>query len=403
MKKELFSNEEISRYADVILWGMQKARGRRYTKGDIVLVRFNLAALSLAEKVQQRILETGMHPVMRFVATPGMERNFFTLSDAEQLVFTAPGEKELFRRLNGSIYLNAPDSLTHLQGVDPSNIAKTAVSRKKLRDILVRREETKDFGWTLCSFPTREMAKHARMSQTAYAAQIKKACYLDRKDPAAEWDEIFNNAQEIKKRLNSLNISHFLIESDQIDLKIFQGEKRKWVGVSGHNIPSFELFTSPDWRGTEGRYVANQPCYMMGNYVKGAGFEFKKGVVVNTWAEQGEAFVKKQIAMDNGASKIGEFSLTDVRFSRIDRFMADTLFDENYGGKFGNCHIALGASYSDTFNGNPSHLTKPAKKRLGFNDSALHWDLVNTEKKRVTAHLLNGKKMVIYENGKFKF
>jgi len=46
-------------------------------------------------------------------------------------------------------------------------------------------------------------------------------------------------------------------------------------------------------------------------------------------------------------------------------------------------------------------LTQEKKKSLGFNDSALHWDLVNTEKKRVTAHLASGKKVTIYENGGF--
>ena len=45
----------------------------------------------------------------------------------------------------------------------------------------------------------------------------------------------------------------------------------------------------------------------------------------------------------------GEFSLTDKRFSKIDRFMASTLYDENFGGNNGNCHLAVGASYSDTF------------------------------------------------------
>ena len=105
--------------------------------------------------------------------------------------------------------------------------------------------------------------------------------------------------------------------------------------------------------------------------------------------------------MDDGACRLGEFSLTDKTFSKISRFMANTLFDENFGGKFGNCHVALGASYSDTYNGNPSELTRELKKNLGFNDSALHWDIVNTEKKRVTAHLKDGTKAVIYENGYF--
>ena len=83
--------------------------------------------------------------------------------------------------------------------------------------------------------------------------------------------------------------------------------------------------------------------------------------------------------------------------------MANTLFDENYGGEYGNCHVALGASYSDTYDGNPQELTKEKKKKLGFNDSALHWDLINTENKRVVAHLASGKKITIYEKGQFTY
>ncbi|MGE4553008.1 MAG: aminopeptidase, partial [Desulfovibrionaceae bacterium] len=95
-------------------------------------------------------------------------------------------------------------------------------------------------------------------------------------------------------------------------------------------------------------------------------------------------------------------SLTDRRFSRIDAFMANTLFDENFGGTYGNCHVAVGASYSDTYAGDQSELDGAAKERLGFNDSALHWDLVNTEPKTVTAELTDGSSLVIYENGEFR-
>jgi aminopeptidase len=173
------------------------------------------------------------------------------------------------------------------------------------------------------------------------------------------------------------------------------------VGISGHNIPSFEIFTSPDWRGTEGIYYANLPSFRSGNYVEGVLLTFKKGTVVEIEARVGKDFATKQLSIDGGSRRLGEFALTDKRFSRIDRFMADTLFDENHGGKFGNCHIALGSSYSTTYEGNPVLLTKERKKEMGFNDSALHWDLVNTEEKTVTAHLLSGKNIIIYENGIF--
>jgi len=128
---------------------------------------------------------------------------------------------------------------------------------------------------------------------------------------------------------------------------------------------------------------------------------FEKGRAVRIEANFGEDFAIKQLSMDRGSCRVGEFSLTDRRFSRIDKFMADTLFDENYGGQWGNCHIALGASFSETYTGNPAELTKDMKKSLGLNDSALHWDMVNTEKKTVKAHLANGTTVKIYEDGIF--
>ena len=131
--------------------------------------------------------------------------------------------------------------------------------------------------------------------------------------------------------------------------------------------------------------------------------EFKNGRVVKADAEQGADFVRKMVAMDRGAAQIGEFSLTDRRFSKINKFMADILFDENLGGKYGNCHVAIGASYADTFSGPQSKLDKKMKEKLGFNDSSLHWDLINTENKRVTARLKDGSTQVVYEKGEFKY
>ena len=109
--------------------------------------------------------------------------------------------------------------------------------------------------------------------------------------------------------------------------------------------------------------------------MEGTRLEFKKGRATVIRVDVGEDFVKKQLKIDKGANKLGEFSLTDKRFSRIDRFMANTLHDENYGGKNGNCHIALGSSYSNAYAGDSKKLTPARTRDLGFNESALHWDL----------------------------
>jgi len=398
----VLTTAELEKFADVLLWGLKTARKSKFKKGDIILIQYENPALPLAEILFKKIVAIGMHPVQRMGLTFGMEKSFFKEADDKQLVFIPPGEKELYENVNGRIFLRAPESLTHLKDIDPARIGTVLVSRKPLKDILDKREEQGFYSWTLCTFPTHELAWQAKTTIRHYAAQIIKACYLDKENPVQEWESILNNVHGIKKWLNSLKIKTLHIEAKNIDLTITPGEKRKWSGVSGHNIPSFEIFFSPDWRGTEGTYYANLPSFRSGNYVKGIRLTFQKGAVVKIEADEGEQFAIKQLAMDKGASRIGEFSLTDRRFSRIDRFMADTLFDENFGGRHGNSHIAVGSSYTESYTGNQADMTKQLKEKLGFNDSALHWDLVNTERKTVTAHLTSGKRLVIYEDGQFK-
>jgi aminopeptidase len=402
-RKMMLTKRQIDKYSDVLLWGLKTARKKNFKKDEVILVQFDLPAIKLAEILQGKFLDMGMNPVLRLGETPIMEHNFYKKANNKQLVFLAPGQKEICKGLNGRIYLRAPESLTHLSNIDPNKIGKAAVARKPLLDIMRKREEAGIFGWTICMLPTEELAKQAKLSLRQYTNQVIRACYLDKVNPIQAWKDIYKEAMIIKKWMNSMDVNYYYIESETIDLKVEPGKKRRWLGVSGHNIPSFEIFISPDWRGTEGVYFADQPSFRSGNYVEGVRLTFKKGSVVKTEAKKGVEFTKKQILMDKGACRVGEFSLTDKRFSRINKFMANTLYDENYGGRFGNCHLAVGSSYTDTYDGDPGKLTKEMKRKLGFNDSALHWDLVNTEDKTVIAHLGSGKKAVIYENGMFKY
>ena len=397
----MFTETQLDRYADVLLWALRTARATRFKKDDIVTIRYHQPAIRLAEILHAKTLAQGLNPIPRMLVTPTMEKNLYEIGGETQYTFIPPGESTLCRRLNGSIFLYAPESITHLASTDPKKIGQTLRAHKPLRNILDKREENGHFSWTLCVFPTKALAHHAKLSQTEYTHQIVNACFLNRKSPINEWQRVYRQITEVKRWLDRLPIKRIHIESKHIDLTVIPGDRRKWLGLSGHNIPSFEVFVSPDWRGTNGTYYANQPSYRNGNLVSGVRLVFKDGVVVQAEAQKGDAFLNSQLSIDRGANKVGEFSLTDKRFSRINTFMANTLYDENFGGRYGNCHIALGASYTEAYRGNPKALTRQRKKALGFNDSALHWDLVNSENKRVTAHLAAGKKQTIYENGRF--
>ncbi len=400
----IFTKKQLDNYADVMVWAMEYARHHgKFKKYDKVLLRAEIGALPLVQAVYERLLDKKYIPVVRFMAPEGFQHALYTKADDKQLSYIPAGEIDFQGSLNGLIALRAPEDLMALKNVNPARIGKAAVARRPIKDLLDKTEQEGKFSWTLANYPTQELADKAGLTLKQYAAQVAKACFLNEKNSVKKWQEVMKEIGEIGKWLSGLNIDRFHVESKHMDFEVLLGEQRKFVSGRGCNIPSFEIFTSPDWRGTRGVYFADLSSYRSGNYVKGMRLEFKNGRAVKATAEQGQEFLRKMLAMDRGAAQIGEFSLTDRRFSKIDKFMADILFDENFGGKYGNCHVAIGSSYADTFTGDIRKLDKKLKEKLGYNESALHWDLINTEDKTVHATLKNGKKMLIYEKGQFRF
>jgi len=268
-------------------------------------------------------------------------------------------------------------------------------------DWRTEKENAGRFSWTLGLYGTPAMAVEAGLSEAEYWEQITSACFLEEDDPIARWREVTGHISGYVRRLNEMPIDRMHVAGPDVDLRLTLGDERAWVGGSGRNIPSFEIFTSPDWRGTDGWIAFNQPLYRYGNMIRGVRLEFADGRVVKATADTGEQVIKEMVATEN-ADKVGEFSLTDRRFSRITRFMAATLYDENVGGPYGNTHIALGSSYHDCYAGDPEGVAPEEWLRLGFNESSVHTDIVSTADRTVTATLRDGSETVIYADGEFR-
>lgn len=411
MKDYIPSKKILENYAKVLV-NFALGSGKGVQKGETVYLTVNEYAKPLFLELYKAIIKRGGNVIQNYIpddketydkANSNVSRMFYELAKPEQLsYFPSKYLKGLIDEIDHSIYIISDTDKHILKGIDPKKIMARGKAFKPYMDWRNHKENQGKFTWTLALYGTPAMAKEAKMSLKAYWEQIIKACFLDKKDPIKEWKKTFAMVEKAQKKLNELPADKFHVKGPDVDLWIKLGARRKWMGGSGRNIPSFELFTSPDWRGTEGWIRFSEPLYRYGNLITGAELWFKNGKVVKAKATQNEKLLKQMIATEN-ADKVGEFSLTDKRFSRITKFMAETLFDENVGGPNGNTHIALGNAYHDCLADDPSTLNPADWEELGFNNSSVHTDIVSTTPRTVTAYMKDGSTQIIYKDGMFTF
>lgn len=396
------TQEILEKYADVLI-NFALGGGKGVKKGEVVLLEVPECAKPLLIALQKAVLKAGAHYITNYLPDE-TARHFYELAEEHHLDFfpekILKGRVEQIDHLVGIL---AETNKKELEGIDPKKIMRRAKSHKPYRDWRNEKENEGKFTWVLALYGTEAMAKEAKMSIEEYWQQITEACFLNEKNPVEKNKEIFSKIEKLKQKLDSLKIEKLKIKSKNIDLIVGIGKNRKWMGGSGRNIPSFEIFISPDFRKTEGKISFDQPLYRYGNLISGISLEFKEGKIIKFSAKENENVLKEMIESDEGSRYIGEFSLTDKKFSRIKKFMAETLYDENFGGNFGNMHIAVGSAYKDSYP-DEKEIPKISKEKwgeMGYNESIVHSDLVNAEKKEVTAILENGKEILIYKDGEF--
>ena len=394
------SEELLEKYADVMI-NFALNGGEGVKNGEVVQLRVSEVAKPLLVALRRAVLKAGAHPII-FYTPDEFAREHYELASDEQLsFFPKKFLKGLVDEIDHTVAVLSETDKKELDGIDSGKIMAAQKALKPYMDWRREKEGAGEYTWTLCMYGTQAMADEVDLSLEEYWDEIVKACYLDDPQPAEKWKALYKDLYEYKDRLDALPIEKLHIEAPDTDLWITIGDNRKWLGGSGRNVPSFELFISPDWRGTEGKIQFTEPLYRYGNLIKDAYLEFKDGRVVKATASAGEDILKEMIAVEN-ADKVGEFSLTDRRFSRITKFMGETLFDENVGGENGNTHIAVGAAYRDSYTGDQSNVSEEEWESMGYNNSVVHTDIVATSNRVVTAYLKDGSNRVIYQDGEYQ-
>jgi aminopeptidase len=236
--------------------------------------------------------------------------------------------------------------------------------------------------WTIVAFPNEGWARtvFGEPDVERLWAAVSTSVRLDAPDPAAAWRDHIDNLAARGAALNERRFHHLRYRGPGTDLTIGLHPESEWqtaldtsAGIEHiANMPTEEVFTTPDARMTEGMVRSTLPLQIQGTIVRDLEIRFTAGRAVEVRASSGDDVMRTLVATDDGAGRLGEVALVD-RHSRVGTtglVFHETLFDEN-----ASSHIAVGAAVVQAISW-AAALTPDERHARGVNQSAVHTDFM---------------------------
>jgi aminopeptidase len=312
---------------------------------------------------------------------------------------------ELGRQRCARIGLTGPVAPGLLDDLDPALVGRDKLPMVRESGEVVNDRST---NWTALPCPTRPWARlvHPDLDpDAAYARlweQVAHICRLDEPDPVAAWQQRMHRLVEVSGRLDALGIDALHYEGPGTDLQIGLLPSSRWQCASfttadgiEHmpNIPSEEVFTTPDPERTSGTVRSTKPLVVGGTIVRGLEMRFEGGRAVDIRAESGAGTMRALCDSDPGAARLGEVALVDRdgRIGALDTVFYDTLIDENAAS-----HIAVGMGYAFTVH--------DEAERARANQSQIHIDfMIGSDDLDVTAVAADETRTPVLRGGDWAF
>ncbi len=364
------SDPRVQKLADVIV-NYSTSLG----EGDLVLIQGPELAEPLIVEIVRAALAAGAIPHVR-ASVQGVDEAYLAAAGDAQLDHLPPHALDEMNAIDARIAIHAAWNTRELSGIDPGKLARRSRAAQPLMGRFMERSAAGDLRWCVTAFPCDAFAQDADMSIDAYADFIYRAGWLHLADPAAAWRDYASMLRTLADQLEGVKTLRVLAQDT--DLTVGVGG-RTWIASRGErNFPDGEVFTGPVETETSGDVRFSFPAVMGGREVQDVRLRFEDGQVVRSEAAVGGAYLEQMLAMDPGATVLGEFAIgTNYQ---VTQFTKQILFDEKIGG---TCHMALGAGYPDTGS---------------VNRSGLHWDMVCDLRSGGEIHA-DGE--VIYRDGAF--
>jgi aminopeptidase len=353
--------------------------GANVQPGQLVVISALVEHAPLAREIARAAYEAGA----RLVGPRYLDRHFtralVELGPEASLSASAPGDVAMLETLaaeRGAFIQISGDAEPELM----ADLDGARVGRAQPRDVLAEWEKmvsNRLVTWTIVPAPNAGWARQVFGTPDVDAlwAAVEKAVRLDRPDPVTEWRAHIARLDSIAGALTERRFDSLRYRGPGTDFTVGLLPSSRWCcakfeTVYGQphvpNLPTEEVFTSPDKRRAEGRLRSTRPLQVGGTLVTELELEFREGKIVEVDAKQGADVIRGQLAIDANAVHLGEVSLVNgsSEVGKLGLIFYNTLFDEN-----ATCHIAFGRGFAFC-------VDDAADRESGLNSSSAHTDFM---------------------------
>jgi aminopeptidase len=381
-RESLLPPETLERYADAIV---RASLG--IEKGDTLVVSGEPEHRELLVAVAESAYRAGARFVDVITADPLVMRARLLHGSDDSLGALSPWSRRRFREASGPhgalAYIAGEGEAGYLDGVPPERIA-TDYSRRARQLGFVRRAQLDlRARWVIAGWPTDHWAGQVYpnleplKAKRRLARDLVRFCRLEDKDAkgTSGWLKHLSTLRRRSGRLTKLGLTRLELRGPGTELDVGFVERTVWLGgqekladgrMLASNMPTEEVFTSPDPRTTNGTFCCTFPLSFRGRLIHGLRGEFSKGRLVRLEADSDEDrdFVASFIDTDRMGRRLGEVALVDAssRIGQAGRIYYNTLLDENAAA-----HIAFGSGFGGTRSETPAR---------GMNHSTIHLDVM---------------------------
>jgi aminopeptidase len=378
--------------------------GANVQKGQIVAIGGEPGKEYLVRAIAESAYKHGAKFVDVAWFDPWVKRARIEHAEEDTLDFVPPWYGERVLALGDSraarIALSGPSAPGLLEDLDPVRAGRDRLPSVKEAGKVVNDRTT---NWAIVPCPTPAWAKlvHPDLPEDEALAkleeQIVHVLRLDEDDPIAAWRHRADTLIGVAGRLTERRFDALHYEGPGTDLTIGLLPTAEWQAarfetvdgiVHMPNLPTEEVFTTPDPRRTEGHVTSTKPLVLIdGTVVRNLRVRFEGGRAVQIDADSAQDTMRTIVQRDEGASRLGEVALVDDegRIGRLDTVFYDTLLDENAAS-----HIALGQGFPFLVDGDQS----------AVNESQLHIDfMIGSSELTVTGLTADGDRVPVLAGG----